>query len=171
MTQITSCTKCGSDCETESGVCCSCRVRGEKKLFIDYYRQLGSVGQAAKLSKVSRSTVYLWMDSDPEFKAMYEEELKPNRTDEILSSLYQVALGEKNYTQAQVTAAIFLLKAFDPKVFAEKQQASGGFSGELVKIQFVVENLRDGDLEPVVVSRPAVAEGEGHQNLRIKSPC
>ena len=118
----TNCPKCGNDCETESGVCCSCRVSAEKTLFIDYYRQYGAVGQAAKLAGISRRLVYLWMDSDPEFKSIYEDELKPNRTDEIVSTLYQAAMGHLPLTVSQVTSAIFLLKAFDPKTFAEKYQ-------------------------------------------------
>ncbi len=77
MTQKTICPECGSDCHSESGVCLACRMDKEKALFIEYYRQFGSVGQAAKLSKVSRRVVYNWMETDLELKALYDEELKP----------------------------------------------------------------------------------------------
>lgn len=96
-----------------------------KRLFIAYYKQFGSLGDAAKLAGIkSRKTVYRWIENDPNFAETYEE-LKANRTDQIKSRLYQAAMGELALTSPQVTSAIFLLKAFDPKQFAEKYQFGG----------------------------------------------
>jgi len=90
-----------------------------------YYGKFGSLGIAAKHAGIkSRKTIYNWIDSEPAFAELYQE-LKANRTDEIKTKLYQAAMGELDLTGPQVTSAIFLLKAFDPKQFAEKHQFGG----------------------------------------------
>jgi hypothetical protein len=66
-----------------------------KKEFIRRYPEYGSVGATLKAIGVkSRKTFYNWCDSDPKFKAVYEEELLPNRRDDCVSLLYQAAMGK-----------------------------------------------------------------------------
>jgi hypothetical protein len=145
-------------------MCLVCQTSDGKTRFIKCYRQYGSLGQAAKHSKLSRMTIYQWMEKDPEFKALYEDELRPDRIDELVSMIFRAAMGRKEASLVQLRSAFFLLKAFDPKTYAEKYQM-GGFDGEPVKIEFVVENPRDGDNKPVVICQPALKEGAGYPNL------
>ena len=98
------------------------KKRNKKRLFLEYYKGFGSVGEACKKAGIkSRKTIYNWIGEDPAFAEEYEE-LKANRTDELISTLYRAGLGEVRLLPSQVTSAIFLLKAFDPKQFAEKYQ-------------------------------------------------
>jgi hypothetical protein len=167
MTTDKLCTTCGHECSTESGVCRDCQVSADKKLFIEYYRQLGAVGVAAKSVKVSRRTIYNWMEADAEFRAIYEEELKPDRIDELVHVLYMAALGVKPLTMPQVMSAFFLLKALDPKTFAEKYQIGGATGLEPIKVEFILEKPKNGD-KPVVYSAIANPPGGHNQYLPAK---
>lgn len=115
-----------------------------KVLFAKHYQLVGSLGEAAALAGIkSRKTVYLWIEKDATFAELYQE-LKANRADQIKSKLYLSATGQLALTQPQVTSAIFLLKAFDPKQFAEKYQMQhSGAGGETLKIEFVPAKRND----------------------------
>lgn len=110
-----------------------------KKLFVKYYRVFGSVGEACKEAGIaSRKTVYLWIENDPKFAEVYQE-LKANRADQIKSKLFLCSQGQLALTSAQVTSGIFLLKAFDPKQFAEKYQF-GGLDGGPITFKVVYDD-------------------------------
>lgn len=115
-----------------------------KRLFIVYYKNFGSVGEAATKAGIkSRKTVYRWVETDPKFAEIYSE-LKDNREDQIKSQLYRAAMGELSLTSPQVTSAIFLLKAFNPKQFAEKYQLGGIPGGEPVDVRVTeIEKVKD----------------------------
>lgn len=105
-----------------------------KKTFIKLYPEHGSVGMTLKAMGIkSRNTFYNWLN-DSKFKEIYENELLPNRRDEVVSLVYRVATGRlgthlKTIThkngkttteevpneipQTQLTAAFGFLKATD----------------------------------------------------------
>jgi hypothetical protein len=62
-----------------------------KQAFIKLYPEYGSVGATLKAIGIkSRWTFYCWL-KDEKFKALYENELLPNRRDEVVSWVYRVA--------------------------------------------------------------------------------
>jgi hypothetical protein len=105
-----------------------------KQAFIKLYPEYGSVGATLKAIGIkSRNTFYNWLKDD-RYRGIYENELLPNRRDEVVSLVYRVATGKlgthvktvtyKNGTetteevpnevpQTQLTAAFGFLKATD----------------------------------------------------------
>jgi hypothetical protein len=64
----------------------------KKKLFLEKYPEYGAVWPTLKFIGVkSRKTFYNWCESDSKFKAKYQEELLPNRRDELVSIVYRMA--------------------------------------------------------------------------------
>ncbi len=73
------------------------RISKNKKLFLEKYPECGTVG--VTLSEIgirSRQTFYDWLKNDAKFKAVYEEELIPNRRDKVASVVFRIATAEKN---------------------------------------------------------------------------
>jgi hypothetical protein len=165
MSTRKSCTQCGRDCYSPNGICRDCQFEDKQQCFIANYRKCGTLGKAAIETGVKRQAVYYWMEAHPQFREFYEKELKPDRIDELMSCVYRAAMGEKGLTHIQLKAAIFLLKSLDPATFAENYQANRDFGGEPVKVEFVVENPRDGNIKPAVIGQPALEGGAGHPNL------
>jgi hypothetical protein len=65
-----------------------------KQAFIKKYPDYGSVWPTLKsLGIKSRTTFYGWL-KDEKFAEIYENELKPNRRDEMVSTVYQTGLGK-----------------------------------------------------------------------------
>jgi hypothetical protein len=101
--------------------------------FLEAFRKCGTILRAAEAAKLGRRTVYTWLEKDPEFKAMFDQ-ANTEVTDIIEDALFKRATqgvtnpvfhegykcGEK--TEYSDTAAIFLLKARDPKRFNERMQ-------------------------------------------------
>jgi hypothetical protein len=123
-----------------------------KQAFIKLYPEYGSVGATLKAIGIKRRwTFYCWLN-DEKFREIYENELLPNRRDEVVSLVFRTATGKlgthietvtyKNGTvtkeevpneipQTQLTAAFGFLKATDHiedagakdrLVFCEKNQ-------------------------------------------------
>jgi len=116
-----------------------------KELFVEYYKRLGSLGEACEKAGIkSRRTVRYWIETDSEFADLYQD-LKANRADQIKTKLYLASQGELALTAPQVTAGIFLLKAFDPQQFAEKYQMElGGKGGKSIPVAIsTVEVVKD----------------------------
>ena len=76
----------------------------KKTAFITALRETGIVRRACERAEIDRPTVYLWRQSDPEFKAAWEDALE-DATDEVEHSLYDQAVSRRN-----VAATIFYLK-------------------------------------------------------------
>ena len=67
-------------------------VDERKAKFKELYPKYGSIGQTLREMGIkSRQSFYKWCNSDPGFKRIYEEELKPNRIDELVSAAFQIA--------------------------------------------------------------------------------
>lgn len=102
-----------------------------KKLFIKNYPEYGTIGSTLKAIGIkSRTTFYNWLN-DKKFNDIYENELKPNRRDDVVSVVYRVASGKMKIDSTQLTAAFGFLKATDHiseditkdrLVFCEKNQ-------------------------------------------------
>lgn len=68
-----------------------------KKEFIKNYPEYGTVGSTLKSIGIkSRNTFYRWMEADPNFKRVYEEELLPNRRDDVASVVYRMGTAHKS---------------------------------------------------------------------------
>ena len=117
-----------------------------QKLFVDYYRQWGSIGEACRHAGIKRRrTVEGWLECDHHFADIFDE-LKANRVDQIATRLYRAACGELGLTGPQVTSAIFLLKVLDPAQFAEKHHHElTGKDGGPVSIEYVMVEPREED--------------------------
>ena len=105
-------------------------VGRNKRLFLEKYPEHGSVGATLRAIGIkSRRTFYNWCEADPHFKQVYETELLPNRRDELVSKMYQIARGQLKAADVQVRALFGFLKATDHAdtgpdrlVFAERYQ-------------------------------------------------
>lgn len=89
-----------------------------KKIFLEALEQCkGIITDACKSTKIGRTTVYLWRDSDPEFKKALEE-INETVIDFVESKLFQKIEGvymqdsenEIYKTPPSDTAIIFYLK-------------------------------------------------------------
>lgn len=103
-----------------------------KRLFIEKYPEYGSVWLTLRAIGVkSRRTFYRWCESDPRFKEVYLSELLPNRRDELVSRMYQIATGNLKASDTELRALFGFLKAtdhiskadpYDTLVFADRNQ-------------------------------------------------
>jgi hypothetical protein len=78
-----------------------------KCAFINLYREHGSIYHAAKLTPVSRQTVYTWIEADEQF-AQAVADSKEDSLDDLETSVYQRAFKDS-------ILAMFYLKAHRPK--------------------------------------------------------
>ena len=119
-----------------------------KAAFKLAYVKCGTVGMALKeIGIKSRKSFYNWCASDAAFKRYYEEELKPNRIDELVSTALDIANAGRVKVKGQSGTSMvvdaskpqtdmikFLLGCFDPDNYSEKNitelQGKGG--GEVV---------------------------------------
>jgi hypothetical protein len=75
--------------------------------FITLYREHGSIYHAAKLTPVSRKTVYRWMEQDAQFAEAVADS-KEDSVDDLETSVYRRAFTDN-------LLAMFYLKAHRPK--------------------------------------------------------
>jgi len=75
--------------------------------FITLYREHGSIYHAAKLTPVSRKTVYRWMEQDAQFAEAVADS-KEDSVDDLETSVYKRAFTDN-------LLAMFYLKAHRPK--------------------------------------------------------
>jgi len=102
----------------------------KKSQFKKFYPEYGTIGATLKAIGIkARNTFRYWCEVDPEFKRVYQEELLPNRRDEVASVIYQAATGRIKLNKDQLTAAFGFAKAtdhagdpYDNLVFTEKHQ-------------------------------------------------
>jgi hypothetical protein len=78
-----------------------------KCAFISLYREHGSIYHAAKLTPVSRKTVYNWIEVDEQFAEAVADS-KEDSLDDLETSVYQRAFKDS-------ILAMFYLKAHRPK--------------------------------------------------------
>jgi len=73
------------------------KLSKNKKLFLEKYPEYGTVGKTLKeIGVKSRQTFYDWLKNDAKFKAAYENELLPNRRDEVASIVYRMATAHES---------------------------------------------------------------------------
>lgn len=134
----------------------------KKREFIKVYPEHGTIGATLQAIGIKRRrTFYDWTANDAAFKACYEDELLPNRRDEVASMVYRTATGQlgkhiRTFTNkfgklieeevaneipsTQLTAAFGFLKATDHVdkdgkdrlVFCEKNQIELNGGGEII---------------------------------------
>jgi hypothetical protein len=78
-----------------------------KCTFINLYREHGSIFHAAKLTPVSRKTVYNWIEADEQFAEAVADS-KEDSVDDLETSVYRRAFTDS-------LLAMFYLKAHRPK--------------------------------------------------------
>ncbi len=114
-----------------------------KRLFIEKYPEYGSIGRTLRAIEIkSRQTFYSWCESDPRFKEFYKTVLLPNRRDELITVVYQAAVGKMRINREQLLAAFGFLKAtnhvddeYDDLDFREKyEHAIAGKDGKPIEL-------------------------------------
>jgi hypothetical protein len=78
-----------------------------KRAFLESYREEGSIYHAAQITRVSRKTVYNWMEQDAEFAEALTDS-KEDTYDKLETSVYKRAFSDN-------LLAMFYLKAHRPK--------------------------------------------------------
>lgn len=68
------------------------RTVQNKQTFIQWYRRKASIYHAALAAQVARSTVYKWMEDDPQFVAAVQDSFE-DAVDVMETSTYEEALG------------------------------------------------------------------------------
>lgn len=95
----------------------------------------GVVAHAAKQVGIDRTTHYLWMDNDPEYKAAIAD-LKEYKKDFIESKL--IKLINEGDTAATIFAAKTQLK---DRGYIERTELTGADGKDLIPIQFLLPPL------------------------------
>jgi hypothetical protein len=96
-----------------------------KTEFLELFHELQNVPAVTEKMGVDKNLPYIWMAKDSKFKEDYQAAKLP-RQEEIEDFLYELGTGQRHsgkdegITVANVTAAIFLSKAMDPKRFGER---------------------------------------------------
>ena len=113
-----------------------------KALFLKNFETEESVWEACKKTGIkSRTTIYNWKLKDKKFADDFEE-VANKVEDHLSSSLILCGQGKKSMTQPQVTSAIFMLKALNPKKYQEKFQHNiGGLQDQPVEIKTIEVRL------------------------------
>lgn len=125
-------------------------VAERKSKFRELYPQYGSIGQTLKAMKIrSRQSFYKWCKGDPAFKKYYEDELKPNRIDELVTIAFVIATAGRlkttktmglviDATKPQTDMIKYLLGCFDPDNYSEKRLLELQGKGENGEVIFKV---------------------------------
>ena len=115
----------------------------KKKMIEALERTLGRVTEAAESIDIARSTHYLWMSNDPEYKEAVES-IGEKALDFVESKLFELIDGAKRevLTEAGIqeikdtpnpTACIFYLKTKGKKRgYVERQEVTGADGGQVV---------------------------------------
>jgi hypothetical protein len=113
------------------------RTEQHKKAMLDALeKSLGVVTAACKTVGVGRTTHYLWMDTDPEYKAAVEE-LSDVAIDFAESQLH------KQIKDGNSTATIFFLKTKGKKRGYVERQEVDVSSGKLFQIEVLGEDSHE----------------------------
>lgn len=99
------------------------RRQEKKDKAIEALRKHGTLLAAAKLSGVSRSTLYRWREEDPAFEAQVKEWLDEDMEAELHDSMFRIATSEDpRLANAAVRAGEILLKSINPTKYGDKLQ-------------------------------------------------
>ena len=113
------------------------KTEQHKKAMLDALeKSLGVVTSACKSVGVGRTTHYLWMDTDPEYKAAVEE-LSGVAIDFAESQLH------KQIKEGNSTATIFFLKTKGKKRGYVERQEVDVSSGKLFQIEVLGEDSHE----------------------------
>jgi hypothetical protein len=85
------------------------RTVENKRTFISWYRRKASIFHAAVATQVARSTIYKWIEDDPQFALAVEESFE-DAVDVMETSTYEDALGS-NGKPGNPLLKMFWLKA------------------------------------------------------------
>ena len=135
--------------------------------FLEKLEKLANVTQACRFAKVSRRTIYNWLDTDPDFKVKYDESVKiavDLLEDEAVRRAYAgtkepVFQGGKKVgtiTKYSDTLLIFLLKKRKPDIYKDvihtEVSAPGGGPVQTESVNTVVlSNVDYGKLPTAIL--------------------
>jgi hypothetical protein len=136
--------------------------------FIAELRKRGIVLDAAKATRVSRSTAYKLRDSSPEFKEQWNEALDEaadvmegeafrRAVKGVRRPVYQGGKRAGYVQEYSDTLLIFLLKGARPHKFREVRELSGPGGGPVVVKR--IENMSDDDLDDRIEKLAQAAAG------------
>lgn len=127
-----------------------------KASFKREYPKYGTIGETLKAIGIkSRRSFYNWCEKDAAFKRYYNDELKPNRIDELVTTAIDIAKAGRlkssktgqiviDATKPQTDMIKYLLACFDPENYSEKRllELQGkGEDGEVI-LRVIRENRR-----------------------------
>jgi hypothetical protein len=126
-----------------------------KRTFITLYREHGSIFHAAKLTPVSRKTVYNWMEADEQFAEAVADS-KEDSLDDLETSVYKRAFNDS-------LLAMFYLKAhrhkFRDKVTIDIDSVNDEINERMQ--QLGLKQLPSQGLEPSRQAKPDMLLIEG----------
>lgn len=105
--------------------------QAKRTIFLEAFAQLGTISHAAEVAGINRSTHYLWMEQDPDYRAAYREaeqkaiealerEARRRAIEGVEEPVYhqgRVVGGVQKYSD---TLLIFLLKGARPDKYRER---------------------------------------------------
>ena len=113
-----------------------------KELFLKNYEEIGTVFAACKKSGIkTRSTPYYWCTKDAEFQKKFTD-IQSTIEDKLAQSLIDAGQGIKAMTQPQVTSAIFMLKALNPRKYQDRFQSGIGALSNIKEIEIKTIEVR-----------------------------
>lgn len=106
-----------------------------RERFLKVYAQCGNVSTASKAAGVSRNTVYIWAEHDPEFALAFkqadlqatevlEREAWRRARDGVKETVYQHGKAVGTVTRYSDALLMFLLKARRPEAYRDRVDVS-----------------------------------------------
>jgi hypothetical protein len=111
-------------------------VQHKKAMLDALEKSLGVVTSACKTVGIGRTTHYLWMDSDPEYKAAVDS-IADVAIDFAVSQLH------KQIKEGNSTATIFFLKTKGKKRGYVERQEIDAVGGKLFQIEVLGEDTNE----------------------------
>lgn len=110
-------------------------VVAQKKFLVEF-ALCGNVLRSANKARITRRTVYLWLETDAEFKKLYElaredaidaleEEARRRAHDGYLKPVYQQGEMVGQIREFSDTLMVLLLKGHKPETYKDRVEQSG----------------------------------------------
>lgn len=113
-----------------------------KKEFLRLYRVFGNVKEVLDVLGVRKATLDLWLATDPQFKAQFED--LPNEIlDELEGFAYKAAKGEVKLSYANALMLQFMLRSLAPHKYLDKAQQEKAVVTNKQQMAEILKRLAD----------------------------
>lgn len=144
------------------------RTVSNKSAFVQWYRRKASIYHAALAAQVARSTVYKWIEEDPQFALAVEESFE-DAADAMETSTYEEALGTKDKA-GNPLLKMFWLKAHRPK-YRDRVSVDVEVVRSEIEQRMATLNLdRLPQLPPALMSE-FIPVGRATESMQFPSQC